>query len=539
MQEYDFNYVHIAGTANVVADGISRLNVLTGEQVLLDAKGKQDAMRACHGPLKGHHGVKRTVDLLRKAGHHWDNMFRDVGQFIRSCTVCTKMKNQKDSFVVAMGTTMASKPFEIVSMDLVGPLTEDASRNKYILVMVDHFSRYALLKALPNKEAKTVAFGIFETLGLFGVLPQVIRTDHGSEFIAKLTCEMLALLGEHETTVTDHPESNGMVERRVQEVMKHLRCIAAERELSSHWSVVLPMVQRIVNVVDNSTTGFSPMHVLFGMYGQEREHFVRSDYFSSPALASDLVRELLNSQHLVSLKVKENQARYLKKYLRDSPADPTSLAVGDVVLANHRGETPPSKLAPRFRGPYVVLERTGTNRYSVRHLVTEQVIDVHLADLKPFRGTREQANKAAVMDVQINKEYLVDSIVDHKFLRRPHCRVDNVRFRIRWCGWGANHDSWVKFDVVKELEALDRYVQDYPALSPLVDAWMSSGRRAVSQPALALGGSGVAATTGLSPSVANITATCQLNPEGALSSPKGRGSWRRHRDWRRYLYVAA
>jgi hypothetical protein len=175
LQEYDFTYLHIAGTDNIVADAISRLNVLTGEQQV--ELGKQDAMKKCHGSLSGHHGVKGTVNLLKRSG---------VAEFVGSCTVCAKMKEKRNNFRVSKGTTMVSKPFEIMSMDLVGPMTEDVSGNKYILVLVDHFSRYALLKALPNKEAWTVALGILETLGLFGVLPGIIRTDHGSEFVAKL-----------------------------------------------------------------------------------------------------------------------------------------------------------------------------------------------------------------------------------------------------------------------------------------------------------------------------------------------------------------
>jgi hypothetical protein len=444
------------------------------------------------------------------------------------------MKEKRNNFRVSKGTTMVSKPFEIMSMDLVGPMTEDVSGNKYILVLVDHFSRYALLKALPNKEAWTVALGILETLGLFGVLPGIIRTDHGSEFVAKLTAEMLSLLGNHQTTITDHPESNGMVERKIQEVLKHLRCMAAERELSAHWTVVLPLVQRVINVVPHSTTGYSPMQVLFGMYAQEGQNLLQMGQVTCPTLASEFIQNLVASQQRILVNAKANQDRYINRYLRDSPARPTILGVGNVVLANHRGETPPSKLAPRLRGPYVVLERTGTNRYSVRHLVTEQVIDVHLADLKPFYGTREEARKAAVMDVQINKEYLVDSIVAHKFLRRPHTRVDNIRFRIRWSGWGANHDSWVKFDDVKELEALDLYIVDYPSLVPLVDAWVSSGRRAASQPALALGGSGVVAPTNWPstptnrPSIgSSLAAALQPNAEGALHSSRRRGYSRR------------
>jgi hypothetical protein len=317
-----------------------------------------------HGPLAGHHGVRKTVEWLRKSGRTWPNMSKDVADYIAKCVTCSKMKHGREGFKSSLGTTMAEQPFEVMSLDLVGPLTEDASHKKYILVMVDHFSRYSLLRALPDKAATTVALAILETLSLFGIFPRMIRTDHGSEFTAKLTSEILGIMGEHQTTVTDHPESNGMVERKVQEVMKHLRCLAADRELSSHWSAVLPLVQRIVNVTPNKTTGFSPMRIVFGTYGQDSPYPFRGSHGEGQASATDLVQFLMDSQKRISEGALENQQQYLDSYLRNSPVGPTTLAAGDLVLAQHRGETPPSKLAPRLRGPYVIVERTGTNRYS-------------------------------------------------------------------------------------------------------------------------------------------------------------------------------
>jgi hypothetical protein len=235
------------------------------------------------------------------------------------------------------------------------------------------------------------------------------------------------------------------------------------------------------------------MRIVFGTYGQDSPYPFRGSHGEGQDSATDLVQFLMDSQKRISEGALENQQQYLDNYLRNSPVGPTTLAAGDLVLAQHRGETPPSKLAPRLRGPYVIVERTGTNRYSAKHLVTDQIIDVHLDDLKPFGGTQAGAKRAATLDVQINKEYLVDSIVGHKFLRQPASNVNNIRFKIRWAGWGEQYDSWVKFDTVSDLAALDRYVEQEAELRPLVALWSSSGPR--SQADLDLGGSGVRVTT--------------------------------------------
>jgi hypothetical protein len=258
LQEFSFIVKHINGKDNVVADSISRLNVLEQESEIpsLSAAEKEEILAQAHGGLVGHHGINRTMAFVKAAGKQWAGLSNDVEHFIQRCTTCAKMKRNRRTFVVSRGTTMSEKPFEMVSLDLMGPLTEDAGHCKYILVVVDNFSRYTLLKAIPDKSAQVVAMALVDLMGTLSVLPKVIRTDHGSEFISKLSEELFALLGvRHETTVTDHPSSNGMVERANQEVAKHLRCLAAEQSVASHWSKLLPFVQRIVNTTPNSTTG--------------------------------------------------------------------------------------------------------------------------------------------------------------------------------------------------------------------------------------------------------------------------------------------
>jgi hypothetical protein len=347
------------------------------------------------------------------------------------------------------------------------------SHNQYILVVVDNFSRYSLLKAIPNKQASTVAMALLEVIGLFGLVPKIVRCDHGTEFTAALTQAVLKVIGsDQQLTVTDHPSSNGIVERMNQEVMKHLRCLGAEKGLSSHWTVLLPLVQRIINSTVNSTTGLSPMSILFGMYGQGSLNLVDDSQGSGNI---QLVQELVESQQVLLKEAQTNQANYLDKYLKQSPISPDTLAVGQFVLAKYRGNRPPSKLAPRLRGPYEILQQTGTNRYNAKHLATEHVIDVHLEDLKPFVGDREAAYNAAVIDTQIEKEYLVEALVGHKFTRSRK-NLNSIRFRIRWAGWGKRFDSWVKYEVVQDLEALDEYLSNHPQLRPIIPEHDDSGQ---------------------------------------------------------------
>lgn len=486
LQEYSFKIEHIPGKDNTVADSLSRLVV----NAISPPSGSVD-ISAFHGDLVGHHGAQRTVELMKEAGVSWPNAFRDVKSYIVGCQVCSKMK-QSGTFSTPPRTTMCNRPFEIMSMDLVGPFPEDIAHNKYVLVLVDHFSRYVLVKALPDKTAPVVARALLEVIGLFGVVPTELRSDNGSEFTAKLTQEVLSLLGKVSFTVTDRPQSNGLVERTNQELLKHLRCLLADGNRQSNWSVGLGLAQRVVNTSVNSTTGYSPAAIVFGLYGPTNPSLLVKHTKNQPS-TQELVSELVKSQEIVLQSAQSNQLEYLDKYLSPSSPSRGGLVPGSLVLAVHRGDSPPTKLAPRFRGPYRVLRRTGTHRYDVQHVVTRQIIDVHADHLKPYTGSDDAATQVAALDV--SDEYLVDCIVAHKFTRRPH-NLATLRFQLRWQGWGDDFNSWKKYDDVKDLQALDAYVGDHPELLSVLPQGSFDADESLSAPPSSLTGGSVGIATG-------------------------------------------
>ena len=70
----------------------------------------------------------------------------------------------------------------MVGMDLIGPLKKTKDGDQYILTMTDYFSKYVETVALPDKQASTVARGIFQIYCRQGA-PVRIVSDQGREFI--------------------------------------------------------------------------------------------------------------------------------------------------------------------------------------------------------------------------------------------------------------------------------------------------------------------------------------------------------------------
>ncbi|XP_049302045.1 uncharacterized protein LOC105225932 isoform X1 [Bactrocera dorsalis] len=93
-------------------------------------------------------------------------------------------------------------PFERVTMDVAGPFPTSTAGNKYLRVVMDYFSKWPEVYALPNQEAKTVAEAFVEKwITRFGV-PVELHSDQGRNFESSIFQEVCTLLGIHKTRTT-------------------------------------------------------------------------------------------------------------------------------------------------------------------------------------------------------------------------------------------------------------------------------------------------------------------------------------------------
>ena len=141
VQEYDFFIEHIAGKANVAADGFSRLLQLHEETLCLHEEftiPKEEYAILCqvHCDTVGHHGVDRTMDKLTRLGKHWKYMREHVKRFIKQCPCCQKMSYLRTPIHTHPFTTACYEPMERLEIDVIGPLPEDENGNRFILVII-------------------------------------------------------------------------------------------------------------------------------------------------------------------------------------------------------------------------------------------------------------------------------------------------------------------------------------------------------------------------------------------------------------------
>ena len=104
---------------------------------------RKDIMRNAHdAPAAGHLGVHKTHERIR-VHFFWPGCKEDVRAWIGSCPLCVAQRVTEEGQRAPMQSYISGAPFQRVSIDVTGPLKETPRGNKVILVLTDHFSKWA------------------------------------------------------------------------------------------------------------------------------------------------------------------------------------------------------------------------------------------------------------------------------------------------------------------------------------------------------------------------------------------------------------
>ena len=296
-------------------DGILYRKTTNRNQMLLPKVYHSLVLKQLHDEM-GHQGAERVLSLLRDR-FYWPYMQRDVEKYTTHMCTCLKDKKPTRKTRAPLNPIITTQPFELVSLDFLH-LERSTGGYEYILVIVDHFTRFAQAYPTTNKSGKTAADKFFNDYVLRFGLPKRIHHDQGGEFENKFfaqLCKHTGIARSHTTPY--HPEGNGKVERMNRTILGMLRTLTETEK--SRWKEHVNKIVHAYNCTRHSATGYSPFLLLYGR---------------SPRLPVDLAFGLENNEDKTAPK---NHSEYVAKW-REQMTEAYKLASKRMAAAADRNK---------------------------------------------------------------------------------------------------------------------------------------------------------------------------------------------------------
>ncbi|GJU87105.1 reverse transcriptase domain-containing protein [Tanacetum coccineum] len=397
-----------------------------------------------------HPGADKMYHDLRDL-YWWPGMKRDIAEYVSRCLTCSKIKaeHQKPSGLLQQPEIPEWK-WEKITMDLVTKLPRSSSGYDAIWVIVDRLTKSAHFLPIREdfKTEKLARIYINEIVARHGV-PVSIISDRDGRFASHLWQALQKALGTklHMSTAY-HPETDGQSERTIQTLEDMLR--ACVMDFGGSWDTHLPLVEFSYNNSYHTSIKCAPFEALYGR--KCRSPVIWTEVGESQLIGPELVQE--TTEKIFQIKERLITARSRQKSYADKRRKPLEFEVGDRVLLKvspWKGVVrfgKKGKLAPRYVGPFEIVERVGPVAYQLK--LPQELSCVHdtfhVSNLKKYLAEPDVQVPLDEIEIYENLRFVEEPIEivkqDVKKLKRRRIPLVKVRWNSRQ---GAEY-TWERED---------------------------------------------------------------------------------------------
>ncbi|GJQ97501.1 putative reverse transcriptase domain-containing protein [Tanacetum coccineum] len=400
-----------------------------------------------------HSGVDKMYYDLRDR-YWWPGMKKDIAEYVSKCLTCLKVKakHQRPSGLFQQPEVPIWK-WEGIAIDFVTKLPRTSSGHDTIWVIVDRLTKSAHF--LPMREDykmdRLARLYLNEIVARHGV-PISIISDRDSCFTSRFWQSMQEALGTRlDMSTAYHPQTDGQSESTIQTFEDMIRACVLDFE--GNWDAHLPLVEFSYNNSYHSSVRCAPFEALYGR--KCRSPIMWAEVGEGQLIGLELVQE--TTEKISQIKDRLKVARDRQKSYADKRRKPLEFSVGDYVLLKvspWKGVVrfgKKGKLAPRFVGPFEIIEKVGPVAYRL-DLPEESngVYDTfHVSNLKKCLAnpTLQVPLDEIRVDAKLNFMEEPVEILEKEFKKLKRNRIAFVKV---W--WNLKHGlefTWEREDQMK------------------------------------------------------------------------------------------
>ncbi|GFX47953.1 transposon Tf2-11 polyprotein [Trichonephila clavipes] len=192
-----YRYVHNANSAE------AQLVIPTAERELI--------MQRHNDPMAGHYGEDGTFQKIAKR-YYWTGMKKYISDYIK-CPECARFKATNQKPAGLLRTPVYSQRFEVIAIDLFGPLPQTDSGKQWIFIVEDCATKWVELFALSQASAGQCATTLIEVFMRHGI-PRRIMSDNGTQFVSAVLQQICFTLNISQNLMPVYSPRSNPVERK-------------------------------------------------------------------------------------------------------------------------------------------------------------------------------------------------------------------------------------------------------------------------------------------------------------------------------------
>lgn len=358
--------------------------------VVVPKSARDQVIEECHdAPSASHMGIKKTKARILER-YYWPGVGKDVDKYVKACITCKQCKHSNAKSQGLMGKFKnATRPFQMISLDFIGPLPRSTKMNTCLLVVTDWITKFPLLFPLRQATASKVVNILENNVFLIFGVPEIIVADNGKQFSGKEFHALTRRYGIEKLWFNTryHPQNNPT--ERVNKTIGHaLRAYVGDNH--RHWDVHIGQIGLALRTAINEITGYSPFYLNFGRNytysGSDYSTYFNKICDENTATAKrveflDKFKEIFKD---ICLRIK--QAYNKNKRYYDRNKKDVKLSVGDMVFKKNYVQSDAAqyfsaKLAPVFI-PCRVLNKISDLVYELVDLNGVNLGKWHIKDIK-------------------------------------------------------------------------------------------------------------------------------------------------------------
>lgn len=458
-KSFDGTDKHVAVKATLVKDGTTSASVSKKRRELIvrtlkfadymtPPPSERDNMIISQH-LLGHYGIKHVELAIHKEGFHWKNIRKDIERILSECIECNKYNIAKEGYH-PFRSTKADLPLDHWCMDLGDMGVTSSFGSNFLFVLTDYFTRFTIVRCIPDKHATTIARELLQIFSLFG-WPKHLTSDRGSEWVNEVVDTMMEISGiDKRLSLAYNPLGNATAESYIKLVKTTtIKLLNGKRD---QWEHYVPWVNYCINTKYARLHKSRPYTLLFNRQPNGLEDYSKVE----PTLSLEKADErLINERYqfvqdvlipAISKRIVETQEQDHAKFERKHKIVTEHYPIGSKVMIKNVNRQ--NKLDERYEGPYLIHNVTDKGSYVLADrtgaLLSRDVPTHHI-------NYKAAANPEPTTVDEFSKQHFeIQAVIDHKG------KPGNYLYLVRWKGFDdPSEDTWEpveNFDSTKHIE---------------------------------------------------------------------------------------